>query len=142
MLKLLSMPCMIMLLLLAYILSFLLLKFHCCNFIVAVCCYDSTCAFISVCAPLLDAKMCFIVFIRHVTYKEVLSHVLKNWQLDLLTFNLTYLPYHLPFRRAFICHDGYCLAAIMCYIVHIVASMPLSFSAYYFYVFNLTHPAT
>ena len=71
-------------------------------------------------------QMCFIVFIRPVTYNEVLSHVLNNWQLYLLTFKLTYLPYDLPFRRAFICHDGYCLAAIMCYIVHIVASLPLS----------------
>ena len=56
-----SMPCMSMLLLLAYRLSVLLLKFHCCNFIIAMCCCDITCAFISLCAPLLDANMCFIV---------------------------------------------------------------------------------
>ena len=78
-----SMPCMSMLLLLAYRLSVLLLKFHCCNFIIAMCCYDISCTFISVCAPLLDANMCFIVFIRPVTYKELLFNVFKYWQLDL-----------------------------------------------------------
>ena len=56
-----SMPCMSRLLLLAYRMSVLLLKFHCCKFIIAVCCYDITCTCISVCAPLLDANMCFIV---------------------------------------------------------------------------------
>ena len=62
MLKLLSMPCMIMLLLLAYIVSFLLFNFYCCSFIIAVRCYDSTCAFISVCAPLLDANVFYCLY--------------------------------------------------------------------------------
>ena len=39
---------------------------------------------------------------------------------------------YLPVRRPVICHHGYRLAATMCHIVHIVASLPLAFSAYDF----------